>query len=418
MENTKAKRIAIVGSGIIGVCAAIQLQREGHEVLLIDSEGPAAGSSYGNGGILVPSGVIPINSPGLLQKAPGMLMRSASPLFVRWSYLPKMLPWLFQYLRRANAHNALKVATALAPLLHQSLQQHRALAKGTVAEKWIHDSDYVFVYENREAYEKDAFAWSVRQQLGFEWDEMENSMVDQYEPVLAGRNKFAVRLGGHGRISDPGKYVVDLASHITGNGGKQIVATAEQIVHKSGELRGLKTSAGMIECDALVLAAGAWSRGLLEDLGLKIPLESERGYHLELLKPSVMPSCAMMIAAGKFVITPLEGRIRCAGMVEFGGLEAPASKAPIELLKKHIRELLPALKYEDTEQWMGHRPAPVDSIPFIGSVKHLRGVFAAFGHHHVGLTAGARTGRLVADLVANRTPEIDIQPYRLDRFTH
>jgi D-amino-acid dehydrogenase len=415
--DARVKRVAIVGAGIVGVSAAIHLQRDGHEVVLIDKEGPAGGASFGNGGILVPSGIVPVNSPGLIKNAPGMILRPDSPLFVRWSYLPKMLPWLLSYIRRANARDARKVATALVPLLHQSLEQHRALAKGSIAEKWIHESDYVFVYNNRAAYEKDAFAWSMRREMGFEWDEMEADELDQYEPVLAGRNKFAVRLKGHGRISDPGQYVVDLASQVTENGGELMLATAEQIVHDSGELRGVETSAGLIECDALVLAAGAWSRGLTESLGLKIPLETERGYHLEFINPSVIPSCSMMLAAGKFVITPMEGRLRCAGIVEFGGLEGPESKAPVELLKKHMRELLPDLKYERTEQWMGHRPAPSDSIPFIGPVEGVRGVYAAFGHHHVGLTAGPKTGELIADMIANRTPGVNIEPYRLERFT-
>ncbi len=131
-----------------------------------------------------------------------------------------------------------------------------------------------------------------------------------------------------------------------------------------------------------------------------------------------MPKSAMMVASGKFVITPMEGRIRCAGIVEFGGLEASANKAPLDFLKTSIHQTCPKLEYDAVEEWMGHRPAPADSIPFIGNVPKAPNVYAAFGHHHVGLTGGAKTGRLIADMIAGRNLSIDMQPYETSRFTH
>jgi D-amino-acid dehydrogenase len=418
LNATERKRIAIIGAGIVGVSAAIYLQRDGHDVVLIDKQGPAGETSYGNGGILVSSGVVPINSPGLIKNAPGMLLRRDSPLFVHWPYLPKMLPWLIRYMLRANARDARQVGRALAPLLNDSIGQHRALANGTGAEKWIEPSDYVFVYNSRAAYEKDAFAWSLRREMGFEWDEMDAEEFGNYEPMFAGKNKFAIRLGEHGRVIDPGQYVTDLATHFTQLGGEMVIADAHEIVHERGRVSGIKTNGDLINCDTVVIAAGAWSKGLMEKLGVKVPMETERGYHIELVNPSEVPESAMMVAAGKFVITPMLGRIRCAGIVEFGGLEAPASQAPVDLLKKHVRELLPDLKYDRIDEWLGHRPAPSDSIPFIGPVDNIPNVYAAFGHHHVGMSAGPRTGQLVADMIANRETKIDISPYRVGRFTH
>ncbi len=417
-KNSKRKKVVIIGAGIVGVSAAIHLQRDGYDVVLIDKEGPAGGTSYGNGGILVSSGVVPVNSPGLIKNAPGMLLRPDSPLFVHWPYLPKMLPWLIRYTLRANARNARQVADALAPLLQNSIDQHRKLADGTGAEKWIHASDYVFVYENRAAFEKDAFAWSLRRDKGFAWDEMDGQVFGDYEPMFAGKNKFAVRLGDHGRVSDPERYVIDLATHVTKQGGELLIGEVEEIVHQQGTLRGVKTANGVIGCDKVVVAAGVWSKMLLEKLGVRVPMESERGYHIELVNPSAMPACTMMLTAGKFVITPMDGRIRCAGIVEFGGLETPANQAPVELLKKHVGETLPELKYDRIDEWMGHRPAPVDSIPFIGPIKSVPDVFAAFGHHHVGLGGGPRSGQLVADMIASNETHIDTTPYRVDRFTH
>ena len=147
-------------------------------------------------------------------------------------------------------------------------------------------------------------------------------------------------------------------------------------------------------------------------------METERGYHIDLINPSVKPRAAMMIASGKFVITPMHGRIRCAGIVEFGGLEAPANKAPIDLLKTNVHQAWPNLEYDSVDEWMGHRPAPADSIPFIGKFDKTPELYAAFGHHHVGLTGGPKTGRIIADMIANRNLDIDVTPYRVSRFTY
>lgn len=412
------EKIAIIGAGIVGVSAAIWLQRDGYDVVLIDREGPAAGASFGNGGVLASCAVVPVNAPGLATSAPAMIFNADSPLFIRWSYIPKMLPWLLKYMRRANARDARMTATALTAILYDSLEQHQALAAGTGAEKWLKPSDYVFIYADRAGFEKDSAGWSLRREMGFKWQELEGDAVDQYDPIFQGTRKFAVRLADHGHITDPGEYVKALATHFVDQGGEIVVAEARDIVLDGGKLKGIETTSGLIDCTQLVLAAGVWSKNLAAKLGVNVPLESERGYHLELINPSVMPRSPMMLTSGKFVVTPMEGRIRCAGIVEFGGLKAPASKAPIDLLKRQIHAAIPDLTYDRTEEWMGHRPTLSDSIPLIGPFAKVPDAYAAFGHQHIGLTAGPKTGRLVADMIANRKSNIDLAPYRVSRFTH
>ncbi len=414
----KQKTIAVIGAGIVGVSSAIWLQREGYKVKLIDREGPAAGTSYGNGGVLASCAVVPVNAPGLLKSAPGMLMRADSPLFVRWSYLPKLLPWLISYMRGASKKNTRHVAKALTTILYDSLEQHQALARGTGAEKWLRPSDYVFIYKDRAAFDKDAYGWSLRREMGFEWDELEGDALRKYDPIFQGTRNFGVRFADHGTITDPGKYVTKLAEYMQGQGGELIIAEALDIETQDGNASGVRTGNGLVECDAVVLAAGVWSKNLAEKLGIKVPMESERGYHIELINPSVMPRSPMMLASGKFVITPMEGRIRCAGIVEFGGLDKPESRAPFNLLKKQIHEAIPGLTYDHLEEWMGHRPAPSDSIPLIGEIKTTPGIYAAFGHHHIGLTGGPKTGRIIADLISGRKRNIDLAPYEVSRFTH
>ncbi|MCG6904671.1 MAG: FAD-dependent oxidoreductase [Rhodobacter sp.] len=411
-----SRTIAIIGAGIVGVSTAIWLQRDGHKVILIDRAGPAEGTSYGNGGVLASCSFIPVTGPGLIAKAPRMALDRNQPLFVKWGYMPRLLPWLIKYLRHANADDTRRIATAIREIVGDSLADHQALAAGTGAEKWIVPSDYLYIYNNRAHFAGDAFGWGIRRDHGFVWDELEDDAFHAYDPAFGRDLGFAVKLGNHGRIADPGQYVKDLAAHVVAQGGRLITADVSDIIRENGRVTGLRAGAETIGCDAAVIATGVWSGPLCTKLGLKVPLESERGYHLEFWEPSVMPKSPVMVASGKFVMTPMEGRLRAAGIVEFGGLDAAPSRAPFELLERNVLAALPGLTYARKTEWMGHRPAPADSIPVIGEVPGASGVFTGFGHHHIGLTGGPRTGRLLAQLIAGRQPNVDLTPYSPARF--
>jgi D-amino-acid dehydrogenase len=408
--------VAIVGAGIVGVSTAIWLQRAGHDVVLIDRGEPGEGTSYGNGGVLASCSIVPVTVPGLLRKAPRMLFDPGQPLFLRWSYLPRLAPWLRDYLKHCTPEQARRIASALAPIIGDSLAEHQALSDGTGAEKWLSPSDYVFVYRDRTHFEGDAFGWSIRREHGFRWDELEGQAFHAYDPAFADDLGFAVRLGEHGRIADPGRYVKDLAAHFAARGGRVVKGETSDIVREDGHVTGVRIGGETLACSAAVLATGVWSKPLCRKLGLEVPLESERGYHVELWEPSMMPRSPVMVASGKFVITPMDGRLRLAGIVEFGGLEAPASRAPFELLVKNIRAAMPGLSWKKTTEWMGHRPAPADSIPVIGEVPGVRGAYLGFGHHHVGLTGGPKTGRMLAQLISGQMPNLDLAPYAPSRF--
>lgn len=416
MEKTSTRTVAVIGAGIVGVSTALWLLRDGHRVVLIDREGPAAGASYGNGGVLASAGIVPVTGPGLIRKAPGMLFRRDQPLFLKWGYLPRLAPWLLRYLSHANEADTRRIAKAVAGIVGDSLEEHRALAAGTKAERWIVPCDYVHVYPDRRAFEADALGWEIKSDNGYTWDEMEGTAFRAYDDVFDPALGFAARLPDHGRITDPGAYVRDLAADVEAQGGRLVIAAAEDIVRENGQVTGVRAGGETVPCDAVVIATGAWSGPLAQKLGLKVPLESERGYHVEFWNPSVAPRAPVMITAGKFVITPMEGRIRAAGIVELGGLEAAPSRAPFALLKRQVAAALPGLTFDETTEWMGHRPAPADSIPVIGEVPGAGGVWTGFGHHHIGLTGGPRTGRLLAQMISGHAPNLDMAPYAPARY--
>lgn len=408
--------VVVAGCGIVGVSSAIWLQRAGHRVTLVDREGPASGTSHGNAGVLAAGALIPVTTPGLWKKAPGMLFDRDAPLFLRWSYLPRLLPFLRHYMRHATAAHVDHYAQSMVTLLQDTVAQHQSLAEGTGAERFIGTEDYCHGYRTRADFEADAGGWALRKRHGLRFEVLDGVAYAELDPLFDGQFETVVRNLDHGRISDPGAYVTALADHFVAEGGTLTRADISDIHITEGRIAALVTDKGQIAGDHVVLAMGPWSERIARKLGLRIPFESERGYHIELVSPTAMPQAPMMVVAGKFVITPMEGRIRCAGVIEFGGLDAPASHAPFELLRRQFARLLPDIRYDEVREWMGHRPAPADSLPLIGPVDAGGRVHAAFGHQHVGLTGGAKTGRIIADIVSGTKPNIDLAAFDPQRY--
>ena len=412
----KTLSVIVIGAGMVGVSTAIWLQRAGHKVTLIDRIGPAGGTSYGNAGILASSSVVPVTTPGLISKAPRMLFDPNQPLFLKWGYLPKLMPWLVRYLGHANSADANRIADAMAPIIGDSLADHQTLAEGTGAESFITPADYAYTYKSRADFEKDAFTFAIRKRLGFKWREYEGDAVSSYEPAVAGRAGFIAAMADHGYLKSPGDYITALVRHFEKQGGRLVIADVDAVSREGGMVTGVAAGGEWHHADRVAITTGVWSGALTKQFGLRVPLESERGYHVELWNPSHTPKRPLFIASGKFVITPMAGRIRLAGVVEFGGLKAGQSKAPFALLRRQLKENMPELTWDEETEWMGHRPAPVDSIPVISEVPGYKGAFVGFGHHHVGLTGGPKTGRLLAGMISGQRPNIDLETYSVERF--
>lgn len=411
------KKIAVVGAGIVGVSTAIWLQRAGHEIVLIDREGIAAGASYGNAGILACSGIIPVTTPGLLFKAPRMLLDPNQPLFLRWSYLPKILPWLIKFLKKANVKDMDHIVMQLHRVMYDSVEQHIALAKGTAAEHFIKPYSYLHGFTDKAHYKTDEKYFNILRQHGYELIEMEPDEIAEYEPALKGKFGYAIRSTSDGKITDPGAYIKALADDFEGKGGQILIGDVTDILHKDGKATSLKFEDGRtIKADHIVISSGAWSGKLTKKLGLNIPLETERGYHLEFVNANIELKSPVMVTTGKFGMNSMEGRLRCAGIVELGGLDAKPSRAPFELLKRQVHALFPELEYDEVKEWMGHRPSAPDSLPVIGALENISNVWADFGHQHLGLTGGPKTGRWLAQMISGEKMNEDLSAYSPNRF--
>ncbi|WP_439124637.1 NAD(P)/FAD-dependent oxidoreductase [Marivita sp.] len=410
------ENIIIAGAGIVGVSTGIWLRRfSDAKVTIIDRLPPGEGTSHGNGGVLAACAMVPVTGPGLIRKAPGMLMNPDFPLFLRWGYLPKLLPWLMKYLSNANDADTRRIANGLTTIVADSIDQHKALVSQTDAEAWVVESDYSFAYANRAAFEADAYTWGLRRDAGFEPVLREGEALRTFAPELSSSIGFMATMKDHGHIRDPGGYVKALAAVFEKMGGQIRQSKIEDFELTDDKVTAVLTSDGRQPCDRMILATGVWSKPLMAKLGLSIPIESERGYHIVFENATGGPSHPMMVASGKFVATPMDAGLRCAGVVEFGGLDAEASEAPFNLLRKQAKAAFPNLKYSGEIDWLGHRPAPSDSLPLIGQVRET-GIFTAFGHHHIGLTGGPKTGRITAGLVANQPLNTDIAAFDPMRF--
>lgn len=411
--NTPAK-IIVIGAGICGLSAAIWLRRDGHEVTLIDREGPGAGASYGNAGLLAQWAIAPINSPGIIRQGIKSLADPNAPLFLQYSYLPRLLPWLLRYVAQGTDTRTQRMAAGLHNLLHDSVEQHRALTQGTAAARFVTDSDLSYAYADRAAYARDGYAWAIKRNAGYVPELIEGAAVQEAEPMLGANIGCLAVLRNQGHIANPGAYMKALAEVFQAEGGRFLVATAKDITLRDGRVAAVETDQGALPCDHAVVTAGIWSKPILRKLGIKLPLEAERGYHLHLKSPSQVPNNPIMVA-GKCAFNPMEHGLRCTSAVELAHVDAPRSPKPFALIRRYLSELFPDLQYELAEEWMGHRPSTPDSLPLIGE-RGATGLHLGFGHQHVGLTGGPKTGRWIADMIAGRKPNGDMSYYDPARF--
>ncbi|MGI9407301.1 MAG: NAD(P)/FAD-dependent oxidoreductase [Hyphomicrobiaceae bacterium] len=411
-----ARHVTVVGAGIVGIASALNLQRDGFDVTLVDKGPPGEGASLGNAGVMGACAVVPVPTPGIWKKIPGMWLDPMGPLSLNVPYALRKLPWFRDYLRNSTKKRVETIASGLTDILSGSVEEHQRLAKGTRAAGWIEPAPYIYLYPDEAAFRSERFAWELRERHGAEYDVLRNGEVQDLDPAIAPEYRFALALKHHGFIRDPLSLVQAHAEDFVRNGGIILQREITDVEIGPDGPEHLVTPDGLLDVDLLLICAGAWSGKLAARLGTPVPLESERGYHVVLTNPGVTPKYPIMSTSGKFVATPMSMGLRLAGLVEFACLDAPPDYKRARTLLKHAERLFPGVRTEDFTEWMGHRPALPDSLPVIGRSPVFDNVYFAFGHQHVGLTGGPKTGRLIADMIQGRTPNIDMERYAITRF--
>jgi D-amino-acid dehydrogenase len=414
--SAPAKEIAVVGAGIVGVCCALSLLRDGHRVTLIDRQEPGEGTSFGNASVLAIDAVVPVQTPGIVWKVPGMLRDPLGPLALRWAYLPRLAPWLLRFVAASSPRRVEAASRALAGLLDGAVEAYEPLIEMAGARDMLRRNGWVCVYESEAGYTRAVPMLELQRRRGVKLEVLAAEELHQLEPTLAPIFPRAVFYPNVAHMVNNFRLVQVLAETFQRHGGVLLREEVRDFELGEHGPRALLTDRGRRPCEAVVLTAGAWSKPLAARLGSRPPLDTERGYHLHLPEPEVMPRLPVYSSERAFACTPLEHGLRLAGTVELGGLKAAPDWRRAEVLLSHARRWLPGLAAEGASRWMGFRPSMPDSVPVISASPRHANAFFAFGHGHLGLGMGARTGALIADLVAGRDPGLDMAPYRVDRF--
>ncbi|TCT02089.1 NAD(P)/FAD-dependent oxidoreductase [Paralcaligenes ureilyticus] len=388
--------VVVVGGGIVGVCTAYELRKRGADVLLIDRGEPGRGCSFGNSGALSPSSVVPLAMPGVLAAVPGMLGDADGPLYLPWRYLPRALPWLARFVWSARSAPVEAAATRLAALHESAVQRHVALAREVGVPELILQRGHLHLYPDERALSKDAAGWRLRKEHGFQFERLDRDGILALEPVVSSRYRVGIFLADHATVRNPFRYVQAILHKFLEVGGRVLRADVRALEPTVAGGWRIETTAGPQAVRQVVVAAGAWSRRLLDPLGVKLALEAQRGYHVQFRGSASPVSRTVVLADRKVFVTPMEEGVRVGGTVEIGGLESPANPRRADMLLRIARENFECLRDQPFSTWMGHRPCMPDSVPVIGPVAGRHGLWLAVGHGHLGVTDSVRTADMIA----------------------
>ncbi|MDK1377872.1 MULTISPECIES: FAD-dependent oxidoreductase [unclassified Sinorhizobium] len=416
MTSNNEGSVIVVGAGIIGTTIAYDLQRRGRSVVLIDRDAPGKGASYGNMASIAVTEFMPASRPGVWAQMPKWLLDPEGPVRIRPSYMPRLVPWFLRFLAASRPARVRELEAAGAVLCHRVYEDLDPLLKATGLTDMLTREGCLSLYADEAEFKVDREHVEVLERLGFRHEVLSGKAIRDLEPALTPKIAKAVLFPDNRSIRDPYQLVVKFSEKFLALGGSIEQGEVVGFDHHD-RIKAVRLKDGRsIAASQIVLCAGVYTGRLARLLGEPIPLETERGYHTQIMAPGISMRHSIIWPARAFMVTPTAGGIRVGGTVEMAGLDAAPDYRRAKVLVRRAQEALPDLRAEKAAEWMGHRPALPDTVPIIGpSAKH-RGLFYATGHGHLGLTYAATTGRLIADLVTGVQPPIDLKPYRVDRF--
>ena len=410
------KRCIVIGAGIIGSSCAWHLQRQGLEVTLVDHELPGQSCSFGNAACISTANVIPFSYPGMIRKVPGWMLDPLGPMRIRPVDFPALIPWFWRFWRSSSMQIVEAIAMAQAQLMHLAFADYDEILKATDSSHLKQSRGAIHIYDSEKEYLRDQWQFDLRYRLGFGGYRLEEAETKALVPCLKLGKGVAIMMPDWHHVTDPAKVVERIAESCIAHGSQWIRDKITEVdANDSGV--SLKTESGQnIEADLLVVAAGAWSNHIAEQLDYKVPMIAKRGYHSMISNPGIELEYPIMSLSRVFVMTPLNDGLRIAGTAEFAALDAEPDYRRARVLLKHASHYLDGLETKIVTEWMGQRPMMADSKPVISVSPQHKNVFYAFGHGHYGLTQGPTTGRIIADMVVGKKATIDLGPFRFDRF--
>ena len=416
-EDSKLRSsIGVIGAGIQGVCISLCLIKKGFEVTLIDREDPGKESaSYGNAGHFSPYASVPINRPDILVDVPTMLLSSTGPLALKWNYVPKMIPWFIKFIKNCSKKNMLHTTKYMHQILDLALPAYDELFEDINVSELVESKGIIYFWTNKDLKSRE-LEINMRKELGVKQQLLTPHEIHDLEPHIKQIYHGGVLYPNARHTRNPKKVLLKLFDLFIKKGGHFEKQNVQSISFTTDNKPVIKTNLNSYNFDKAVIACGAFSKKITDQLGEKIPLDTERGYHVHFKGHDHLLTRPVIFLNRGFGITPMEQGLRVVGTVEFGGLDNPVSKKRILNLVNNAKYLFPELT-EHHDEWLGFRPTLPDFLPVMGPSKNYKNLFYSFGHHHLGWTLGAISGKIVSGMIAGEKTNLDLSAYNSLRFS-
>ena len=408
------KRVGIIGAGIQGICNALFLQKKGFEVVIFDKEEPGSLASYGNAGHFSPYASVPLNRPDILTDVPAMLLSSTGPLALKWNYVPKMIPWFLKFIRNCTQKKMMHTAKYMHQILDLSLPAYEELFDEIDTENLVVSNGIMYIWSNKNLSSRE-LEINIRDELGVKQQLLNPKEIHDLEPNIKPIYDCGVFYSYAKHTNNPRRLLLKLFDLFSQKGGKFFKYQIKDI-NFDEQKPVLITEIQRFVFDKIVIACGALSKKFTNDLFEKVPLDTERGYHIHFKDCEHLISRPVVFSNRGFGMTPMEQGLRVVGTVEFGGLKNGPSKSRVKNLVENAKFMLDGLP-DHEDEWLGFRPTLPDFLPVIGPSKNYKNVFYSFGHHHLGWTLGAISGKIISKMISEEKTNLELDPYSSLRFS-
>lgn len=408
-------RIAVIGAGIVGCSCALWLQRKGFAVTLIDPDEPGSGTSSGNAGSIAHYGCIPVNSPDLLRRLPALLTSRDSPLSLNLGHALSHPAWMLRFLANCRKHRVEHIVSELGGLLAKTYDGLDPLLEMASARDLLRQNGFIIGFQNEQEYRHALAANRARRAQGVEYSELDRGDIAELEPALKISFERGLLFESTNHVINPQALCQRYFECFMRNQGEYIPQRAISIEEDSDSLQLRLDNGGNLELSRIVVAAGAFSNSIAGVSERALPLDTERGYHLQFSNHQHLLSRPVSWHSAGFYATPMEHGMRIAGTVEIAGYRKAHNRRILDYMARKAQQMLDLPAQPDSE-WLGFRPTLPDSLPAIGYSSDSKRVLLAFGHQHIGLTLSGITGKLIAELANGEQPSHNIDAFNPGRF--
>ncbi|MFG1626161.1 NAD(P)/FAD-dependent oxidoreductase [Kribbella sp. NPDC049227] len=413
--GSTAPDVVVIGGGIAGIATSLQLQRTGRRVMILERATPGNEASGHNGGMF--SGdVVPVGVPEVIKELPHLLFGADATLSIKGRYLPRLAPWLLRFAWCCRSSQVERISTALASITIPGLDAYRPLVAGTGAEEVFGNRGCLFCYIRGASLDPNGYSLQLRKRRGMAYELLDRQGLRRVSPNLDDRFEAGLFFPDSFYTRDPRAFTRTLLADFLAKGGSIEQAEVTSFETTARRVTNVRTRAGQVRAGEVVLAAGPWSRGLLRQLGTRVPLEAERGYGVDIPDPRVEIDLPIVIGDNHTALTPFRTGVRITTIDELASVDAPVDQNLIDQTVRRLKDIYPTINMDGATSWMRSRPSLPDSLPVIGRAPKFDNVFLNFGHGHKGLGIGAFTGKLVTELMTGTPPSVDLHPFRPTRF--